>query len=177
MKSLKVQNQAQCDHTALVHPDGLALVTIGNSLGGGDDMAASLCDVLPETALKDVCRFDLGSYTGFLAASLAGHKAAIIVDSTCNGTAPGTVSILDLTAMLDRAAPLKIESCHGFALADELRLAKRQGKLPRRIIFFGVEVGDQAATGQPIPNLKLSQSVRNLSFLVLKVLETLKRDA
>lgn len=161
----------------MAEPSGLALITIGNSLRGDDGIAARLSSMLP--AGMDVCKYDLGCYTGLLSDCLSGHKAAIIIDSTQNATAPGTVSILDLRAMLDRATILNVRSCHGFSLADELRIAKNNGTLPKRIIFFGVEVDAVEWTERlsRTLELKLPQLVNNLSLLVTKVLETLQRDA
>lgn len=173
-----MRKTTQCRHSANVEPDGLALITIGNQLKGEHDIAAALCDILPEADIKDVCRFDLGSYTGFLADCLAGHKAAIIIDSTSNGTAAGTMSIVDLSLALDRAKPPIIQSRHGASLVDELRLTKQAGKLPKRIIFFGVELSDSNGTEPVVAVLKqpLEDTVKKLSLLVSKVLETLKRD-
>lgn len=179
MQSARILRNIQCPHAKLEVPQGLAVVTIGNPLRGDDGVATAICSAMPEATTRDVCRFDLGTYTGFLGDCLSGHKAAIIIDSTSNGTAPGTVSILDLGTLLDRTAPLALRSCHGFSLADELRLAKKHAHLPKRIIFFGVEIADidwneklSPALQEQLPHLVLS-----LSNLVTRVVEALKRDA
>ncbi len=179
MNTAKTISNGHCQHSHQAEPSGLALITVGNSLRGDDGIGSSLCDVLPESVMKDVCRFDLGSYTGYLHECLVGHKAAIIIDSTKNGTAPGTVSLMDLAAMLDRATVMNVSSCHGFSLADELRIAKHYGTLPKRLIFFGVEVDAVDWTERLSSALeqKLPQLVQNLSVLVSKVVETLKRNA
>lgn len=148
------QNQfSRCIH-GKPGKDGLALITIGNQLRGDDGIAAALCDALPESALQDVCRYDLGTYTGYLSDCLAGHQAAIIIDATYNGTASGTVTLMDLSSVLANAVPMNIQSCHGLSLADELRLAKKEGGLPKRIIFFGIEVNDVDWSDTPSPTLK-----------------------
>lgn len=176
MQSARILVNAHCAHKEMAKPSGLALVTIGNSSSREDGIASRLCNMLPEAALKGVCRFNLGSYTGFLSDCLSGHKAAIIIDTTKNNTAPGTVSIMNLSAMLDRATIMNIKSSHGFFLADELRIAKQYGTLPHRLIFFGVEV-DAADCTKTVSTANLPQMVRNLSLLVTTVLETLRRDA
>jgi hydrogenase maturation protease len=169
----------ECKHALLKEPQGLALVTIGNSLRGDDGIAAILSRCLPEPIAKDVCRFDLGAHSGFLEDCLACHKAAIIIDATSNGTAPGTVSIADVSHILNQASPLNFRSCQGFLLADEVRSAKKRGKLPTRIIFFGVEIDKTEWNDKLSADLaaKLPKLVSKLSFLVTKVAETLKRDA
>jgi hydrogenase maturation protease len=179
MQSVKRLDNAHCAHKVLKEPSGLALITIGNSLRGDDGLASVLCNMLPESALKDVCRFELGTYTGFLSDCLSGHRAAIVIDSTQNGTAPGSVSIMDLGAMSERATIMNIGSCHGFSLAGELRIAKQDRTLPKRVVFIGVEVDDVDWTENLSRTLevKLPHLARNLSLLVTTVLETLRRDA
>ncbi len=178
MHGPEIRYSFECRHASLSEPQGLSLITIGNTLRQDDGVASYLCDTLSENDLKDVCRFDLGTYTNHLASCLWGHKAAIIIDATNNGTAPGTISLVDLNALLDRASPLAIKCCHGFSIADELRIAKKQGRLPRRIIFFGVEA-DNTEFGTDI-SAPVQSSLRwlnnNLSILVSQVLSTLKKE-
>jgi hydrogenase maturation protease len=163
----------------MANPAGVALVTFENSRVGNTGFASALCDSMPARVLKDVCRFNLASPTGLLADYLAGHKAAVIVDSTQSGTALSTVCILDLSTMLERAVPLKIGSTHGLALVDELQEAKRLKRLPGRIILFGFEVDaaewaeEQSNQVEPI----LQTSVKNASLLLETIVETLKKDA
>lgn len=175
----KLYKSPTCHHGIKPQPEGLALITIGNSQREDDGIAEALCDALPESALKGVCRFDLGSFTGYLGDCLCAHKAAIIIDSTNNGTGSGTVSIVNLGAVLDQASPMKIQSCHGFSLADELRLAKKFKNLPKRIIFFGIENSRTSWKNKLSSDLqaRLPHIVEKLSLLVSTVLETLKRDA
>lgn len=179
MQTVKKLQNHQCLHSKAKQAEGLALITIGNTLRSDDGAASYLCDALSAHVLNGVCRFDLGSYTGFLADCLAGHKAAIIIDSTSNGNRPGTVSIIDLGAMVSKSTPMNISSCHGFSLADELRLAEKHNKLPKRIIFFGVEIS-KADWNEHLSNaLKdtIPVLVSNLSLLITKVVETLKQNA
>jgi len=160
--------------------EGFALITIGDALGADECIPTKLCDQLEKsTALKDICRFDLGPHTDSLSECLSSHKGAIIIDSTQNGTAPGTVSIMDLGAMVERTTPINIRSCHGFSLADELRATKRSGRLPKRIIFFGIEINDVEVGDKLNSKLaaKLPLLVNNLSLLMTKLLETVKKDA
>ncbi len=174
----KTLTYRQCRHAKEGEPGGLALITIGSAFRGDQGIAPALCNVLPARMLVGVCRFDLGSHTGFMADCLANHKAAIIVDSTMNGTTPGTVSILDLGTVLDHNTPINFRSSHGLSVVEELRSAKKYGKLPKRIIFFGVEVGQIAPNNGLSRELqrRLPGLVDSLSFLVAKGLETLKRD-
>lgn len=168
----------RCRHSELESPAGLCIVTVGNSLRGDDGIASALCQSLPETVLSDVCLFNLGPYTSYLSDCLKGHKAAIIIDSTCDGLSPGSVSIVDLHALLE-GPNVNINSSHGFSVADELKLAKQLGNLPNRLIFFGVEIGEVnwKETISPALKEKLPLLVSNLAFLVQRILETLRKNA
>lgn len=178
MYARQYPSHTDCPHSGLDHATGLCIITVGNSLRGDDGIAAALCDKLPEYVLADVCRFDLGPYTSLLSKCLQGHKAAIIIDSTCDGLSPGSVTIIDLAAMLE-SSDLNIKSTHGFSVADELKLADQFGVLPNRLIFFGVEIGEVNWKEKISPALekKLPHLVSNLSFLVERILETLRKDA
>lgn len=175
MHTTKRINTYQCQHSLLPEASGLVLITIGGSLKG---IGSALCNCLSASVKRDICRFDLDASTGGLDQCLAGHSAAIIIDCTQNGTTSGTISIMDLAAMLDRATIINVGSCHGFSLADELRIAKNRGTLPKRLIFFGVEVSATVENDQLNSKLeeKLPQLVKNLSLLIDKVLEILKRN-
>jgi hydrogenase maturation protease len=129
--------------------------------------------------MQGVCHFKLPSPEGLLADCLAGYKAAILIDSTKIGTLTGTISISDLSTMLERAVPLNIGSVHGFALADELRQAKRLKQLPARIIFFGLEVDALERTEDltKVVEPKMLTSVKNASLLLETIVETLKKEA
>ncbi len=164
----------RCQH---LEPASLCIVTIGNSLKGDDGIASALCEKLPESVLSDVCLFDLGPYTSYLSDCLKGHKAAIIIDTTCDGLSPGSVTIVDLQALLE-GPKLNINSSHGFTVADELTLAKQRGTLPNRLIFFGVEIGEVNWKEKISPALqeKLPLLVSNLAFLIQRILEILRKE-
>ncbi len=176
MQVARLLSNLDCVHSVAA---GLALITVGSSLRGDDGLAAALSHSLPKDLCKRVCRFGLGSYSGMLHECLIRHKAAIIIDSTNNGTASGTVSILDVSHILTQAEPLNIRSCQGQMLSEEVRLAKKRGRLPKRIIFFGIEI-DKADWNEKISadvETRLPKLVSQLSFLITKVVETLDDNA
>lgn len=178
MYAPKLADTMRCPHSAIPEPTGLCIVTVGNSLRGDDGIAVALCDNLPERVLNGACRFDLGTYTNRLGECLHGHKAAIIIDSTCDGLSPGSVTIIDLNVMLDGQST-NIRSTHGFSVIDELKIVRETDRLPNRLIFFGVEIGEVNWKEEisPALNKKLPQLVSNLSFLVERILEALRKNA
>jgi hydrogenase maturation protease len=73
-----------------------------------------------------------------LVEALAGQDEVVIVDAVSGGAAPGTVTVL--------APPLPPElfaaSTHVLGLADALELARALGKLPPRVLVYGIEGAD-----------------------------------
>lgn len=179
MQVARLLSNLECKHSDSEHAGGLAVITVGNSLRGDQGLAAAISKSLPKDLRNRCCRFDLGSYSGFLQECLIRHKAAIIIDATKNGTAPGTVSMLDVSYILTRAESLKIKSCQGLMLSEEVRSAKMRGRLPKQIIFFGIEI-DRSDWNEKISDdvqRKLPRLVSQLSFLISKVAETLGDNA
>jgi hypothetical protein len=173
---------ANCPHSEASQSDGLALIVLQDSrvTSGGNVLCKVLGDVyLSNSTLENVCLFYLSPIDDILATCLSNHKTAIIVDSVANDSQSGTISIMDLAAMLEKATPLKIDSNHGFYLARQLRLLKKSARVPKRIIFLGVGNGTLNATQkEDLGNSARSpQSAKTLSLLVGKVAETLKRNA
>jgi hydrogenase maturation protease len=179
MQIAKSVSQADCSHMKMAEPKGLVLISANDSIKGVYAIGDTLLSNLPKFSLENVCCFDGGEPINELARYLSHHKAAIIIDSTRNGKAPGTISIVDLGAMFDRVTPLNIGSCHGRALADELRLLHKSGRLPKRLILFGIEIdicNEDDKIGAILEE-KLPQLTKNFTLLVSKILETLKRNA
>jgi hydrogenase maturation protease len=168
---------ARCEHKAGSSQCGLALITVGNPLRCDDGIAELLCDTLPPSCLKNVCRYDIASSAWRLGECLAGHKAAIIVDATCNGTTYGTISLVDLNMALFRNSRLEVNSCYGFSLLDELRLVKQSMELPKRLMLFGVEVANTSFGRGISPNLKkeVPELAGRLSGLIQRILETMSK--
>ena len=173
------KRSARCKHVSIQEPEGLALISIGNTLRADDGVATVLCKALPQELLARVCSFDLGTHTGLLAECLRGHKAAIIVDSTKNDFAPGSVSMLNLQSVLERPSLLSVESSHGFSFFDELRICSSGEALPERLLFFGVEASSIAWSEKLSDALetKVPQIIQRLSLLVTKILEEINEDA
>ena len=66
---------------------------------------------------------------------------AIVVDAVRNAGAPGQVHRLDAGAVA--AAPAsRPAGSHALGVADAVRLGGAVGRLPRRLVVFGIEVAD-----------------------------------
>ena len=182
LQHLSLTDNPVCSHASAPVPNGLVLVAIGNSLRGDDGAAARLAAMFKKLPLSErVCCFDIGIYTGYLGKCLSGHKAAIILDATQNGTAAGTVSIMDLRKWLERKSltGVSARSSHGLSFGDELRFAAKTDSLPETMIFFGIEAGGDCLSDKLSENLerKLPNVLSSLSGLAKSLLEENEADA
>ena len=117
------------------------VICVGNRFrrddGAGPKAAERLQPLLTGGTRLEVC-------DGNVAALLDDwHDAerVIIVDVTSSGSAPGTIRTFDpyegpLPALFSRS------STHAFGVAQALELARALGRLPARVVVFGIEGAD-----------------------------------
>ncbi len=71
---------------------------------------------------------------------LDGCRRLIIVDACRSGAPPGTITRFEWP---DARIQLRHgTSTHGLGVADTLRLTEKLGRLPPRVVLFGIEVGE-----------------------------------
>lgn len=69
-----------------------------------------------------------------------------VVDATSSGCPPGTLVRIDAR---DRSVPTSFfrYSSHAFGLAEAIELARTLGRLPKRLVVFGIE-GEEWSAGE-----------------------------
>ena len=74
----------------------------------------------------------------------AGADLALVVDAVASGAEPGTVQRFDAS---ERAVPSSVfrGSTHAFGVGEVIELARALGRLPGRVIVYGVEGAEFAA--------------------------------
>jgi hydrogenase maturation protease len=119
------------------------VICVGNRFrrddGAGLEAAARLRPVLTSDTRLVVCE-------GNVVALLDDWREAqdvVIIDATSSGRAPGTIQTFDphtgpLPATFSRS------STHAFDVAQALELARALGRLPPRVIVYGIEGVDFA---------------------------------
>jgi len=70
-----------------------------------------------------------------------GAEAAVVIDATSSGSKPGTIRRFDAH---ERPLPsaLSWSSTHSFGVAEAVELARALGRLPARVVVFGIEGRD-----------------------------------
>jgi hydrogenase maturation protease len=107
------------------------VIGLGNGVRGDD--AAGL---LVARALGGV---ELEGDPSALVELLDGVPSATVVDAVSSGAAPGTVHRFDAS---DEALPASLRgstSTHAVGLAEAIELARALGRLPPRVIVYGIE--------------------------------------
>jgi hydrogenase maturation protease len=106
----------------------------------------------------------------------SGREAVIVIDAVATGgAAPGTIHRWDAAA-----GPLPVElenrSSHAFGLGHAIELARALGRLPRRMIVYGVEgagfgLGDAPSEAVQKAVGPLAEAVRREAEEFLKALD------
>jgi hydrogenase maturation protease len=87
-----------------------------------------------------------------------------VVDATTSGAAPGTVHVLDAGAR-PLPASLGTASTHALTLADAVELARSLGRLPARLVVYGIE-GARWSPGEP-PTAPVAAAVDRVAAALL----------
>jgi len=73
-----------------------------------------------------------------------GAEAVCVVDAVSSGAAPGAVHRVDVTEA-ELPHELTRTSSHAFGLAESIELARALGRMPARLVVYGIEGASFAA--------------------------------
>lgn len=121
---------------------------VGNPDRGDDGFGLAVIDRLSTDTPAGVrlarCRGDMAA----LIETISEAEFAIVVDAMVAGGAVGGVRRMDATTPL-RGQSVRFASTHSVNLAEAIELARALGKLPPRLLVYGVEAG-QFGLGAPM---------------------------
>jgi hydrogenase maturation protease len=108
--------------------DGVGPVVAARLRGRGD-LEVATCELEPSRLLD----------------AWAGADLALVVDAVASGAEPGTVHRFDAS---ERAVPSSVfrGSTHALGVGEVIELARALGRLPGRVVVYGVE-GEKFAAG------------------------------
>lgn len=115
-----------------------------------DALLALACDPEPDPTgsgqLAPPAEVEIVEESGESAALVArwsGHRFVILVDAISSGAAAGSVQRIECSAgRWDLGSRVAATSTHGLGLADAVALGQALGRLPERLVIFGVEADD-----------------------------------
>lgn len=102
-----------------------------------------------------------------------GAESALVVDAVQSGAAPGTLHRFDAGAGPIPAGVFR-SSTHAFGVGDAVELARVLGKLPARIVVYGVEGGEFGA-GEGLTG-PVEAAVETAALAMLDDLDRLRRE-
>lgn len=123
------------------------VIAVGNPLRGDDGVGCVVLDRLRTVlAGRDPVvelRRESGEGTSLMDA-WEGRGRVIVIDAVESGAAPGTIHRIDAA---EREVPTEFfhYSTHAFSVAEAVEMARVLGRLPRRLVLYGVEGGSFAA--------------------------------
>jgi hydrogenase maturation protease len=137
------------------------VIGVGNPLrhddGAGLEVARALRRRAP-AARVEVCEHE-GETLGLLV-RFEDADAVVIVDAVRSGAAPGSVRRVEATGEPVPAELRSSSSTHAVGLAEAIELARALGRLPERVILYGLEgarfdagSGLSPAVGAAVPAL------------------------
>lgn len=125
----------------------LRIIGLGNALRGDDAVgllvARRVRELLPGADILELS----GEPAELLDALGDGVERVVLVDAVTSGALPGTVHRLDASE-----AALVVDAnttTHGLGLAETIELGRALGRLPARLLVYGIE-GQDYALGAPL---------------------------
>jgi hydrogenase maturation protease len=149
------------------------VIGVGNEYrrddGVGLAVAARLRDRVPEGVHVVGCEQEPTR----LIDAWQGASTALVVDAVESGAAPGTLHRFDASGA---AIPSRMfrSSTHAFGVSDAIELARALGKLPPRLVVYGIE-GAEFAAGDGL-TAAVEAAVEPAARAVLDDLEELRRE-
>jgi len=125
---------------------GVVVVGVGNAYRGDDGAGLAVAERLRERVPAGVDVVTCEQEASRVIDAIEDREAAVLVDASSSGSPPGTVHRFDASADAVPARAFR-SSTHAFGVGEAVELARALGKLPPRVVVFGVE-GEEFAAGE-----------------------------
>ncbi len=111
--------------------DGVSVIGLGNEWRSDDAVGLEVARRLGGRTLD-------GEPIGLVEA-LDGEDELVLVDAVSSDAPPGTVHTFDASSAPLPGALFGASSTHALGLSEAVELARSLGRLPRRVVVYGVE--------------------------------------
>jgi hydrogenase maturation protease len=120
------------------------VIGVGNSWQSDDGAGLAVARRLRELVPEGIDVLELEGEPVTLVEAWAGADEAWVVDAVSSGARPGTVHRVDAAeAPLPRE--LSTASTHLFGIGESVELARSLGRLPERLVVYGIEAAQISA--------------------------------
>ena len=126
----------------------VVVVGVGNAFRGDDAVGLEVAESVRSQAPDRVEVVTSQLEPTRLLDAWNGAEAVIIVDAVSSGAEPGALHRFDATEKPVPSAVFR-SSTHAFSIADTVELARAVGRLPQRVVVYGVEAAGFVA-GQEV---------------------------
>ena len=151
---------------------GVLVIGVGNLHRGDDAVGLLVARRVRQRAPEGVRVLE---HTGEGAALMEAWKGAgqvVLIDAVSSGGKPGAIIRVDCRRVDCRdwkgGSDPGLVSSHGFGVAQAIQLAAVLGRLPPRMVLYGVEAGGFDPGAEPSP--QVAGAVEQVADLVLKEL-------
>jgi hydrogenase maturation protease len=114
------------------------VIGVGNSYRGDDGAGIAVARKLAEQRLPGVRVMEMNGEGTSLVEAWKDAPSVLLVDAVSSGAVPGTIHRFDA-----QAGPLPTElehrSSHSFGVAEAVEVARALGRLPPRLVIYGIE--------------------------------------
>jgi hydrogenase maturation protease len=141
---------------ALLDVDGGAavkavVIAVGNPYRGDDGAGLAFAQLLAGRVPEGVAVVECEQEPTRLLDAWQGADAALVVDAVQSGAAAGTIHRFDASALPVPASAFRA-STHAFSVGEAVELARALGRLPPRVLVYGIEGAEfQAGSGLSEP--------------------------
>jgi hydrogenase maturation protease len=114
------------------------VVGVGNAYRGDDGVGLAVAERLREAVAAGVEIVTCEQEASRVIDAIEGRDAAVLVDASSSGAAPGTIHRFDASAEPVPARSFR-SSTHAFGVGEAIELARALGKLPATVVVYGIE--------------------------------------
>lgn len=120
------------------------VIGVGNAYRGDDAVGLAVAERARGAVPRDVVVLECEQEPTRLVDAWDGADVACVVDACAGGDAPGTVHRFEAG---DGPLPARVfrSSTHAFGVGDAVELSRALGRLPGRLVVYGVDGSDFAA--------------------------------
>lgn len=122
----------------------IVVIGVGNAYRGDDAVGLAIAEQLRERRPDNVTVIDCEQEPTRLLDAWQAADVALVVDAAASGAPPGTVHRFDATSGRVPARVFR-SSTHAFGVGDAVELARALGRLPERVVVYGIEGADFTA--------------------------------
>jgi len=127
----------------------VVVIGIGNRLRGDDGAGVAVAERLRERVPRWVEVVACDEEPSRLMDAWRGADTAVLVDAVSSGAPAGTLHRFEAGRRPVPAQEFR-SSTHAIGVSDTIELARALGRLPRRVLVYGIEAGSFEA-GAPLP--------------------------